>query len=393
MPKKITKFEDVIGNPNTVQFIKDHLNRGTLPTRLIFEGEEGLGKTSLAKLIAMGVNCTGATKPCYCCENCKAIAKTVIEDGKDLDCVKVYNMSVDSGKDAAKEVKANLTATMSSTGKRVVICDEAHGMSDAAQDVFLVDMEYLPKNTYLVFCTTDSQNLKKTLKSRSLTIRLKRPKKSELVNLLSELTVRNHLTVQGGLATLSLIADWAECKPRKAINLLEGFGTDAKVSTATVKEFIDYVSVDDIVPILDALSGSLTAGLAYAQEVTLNPSIIDLISDVLTIKVGSACFKFSADDLRKVKTYLNNISEETLIIFLKELTSHPTLTRSAFVSALLSAHPLGRKLETYDPTVLQDELVQKSEVPTSVAPKSQGVAKAPKFDQLLKGANQVVRGN
>lgn len=391
MPKKLTRFEDMIGNPNTVQFIKDHLNRGTLPTRLIFEGEEGLGKTSLAKLIAMGINCTGETKPCYNCPNCQAIAKTVIEDGKDMDCVKVYNMSVDSGKDAAKEVKANLSATMSSTGKRVVICDEAHGMSDAAQDVFLVDMEYLPKNTYLIFCTTDAKNLKKTLKSRSFTIRLKRPKKSELVSLLSEITVRNNLTVQGGLATLSLIAEWAECKPRKAINLLEGFGRDAKVSAATVKEFIDYVDVDDVIPILDALSGSLTAGLSYAQEVTLNPSIVDIISDVLTIKVGGACYRFSADDLRKVKAYLNNISADTLIIFLRELTRYPTLSRSTFVSALLSAHPLGQKIEKYDPTVLQDELVQKSEVPTSVAPRAQGVAKAPKFDQLLKGANQVVR--
>lgn len=391
MPKKLTRFEDMVGNTNTVQFIKDHLNRGTLPTRLIFEGEEGLGKTSLAKLIAMGVNCTGETKPCYQCPSCRAIAKTVIEDGRDTDSVKVYNMSVDSGKDAAKEVKANLSAIMSSTGKRVVICDEAHAMSDAAQDVFLVDMEYLPKNTYLIFCTTDSKNLKKTLKSRSFTIRLKRPKKNELVSLLSEVAVRNNLTIQGGLATLSLIADWAECKPRKAINLLEGFGTDAKVSSATVKEFIDYVDVDDIIPILDALSGSLTAGLSYAQEVSLNPSIIDLISDVLTIKVGGACYKFSADDLRKVKGYLNNISAETLIIFLRELTRFPTLTRSAFVSALLSAHPLGQKIDKYDPSVLQDELVQKSEVPTSSAPKSQGIAKAPKFDQLLKGANQVSR--
>ena len=389
MPKKLTTFDAVLGNKQTVEFIKDHLQRGTLPNCLIFEGEEGLGKTSLAKLIAMGINCTGETKPCYCCPNCRQIAKDVIENNKDTDFVKVFNMSVDSGKDAAKDVKANLSATMSSTGKRVVICDEAHGMSDAAQDVFLVDMEYLPKNVYLIFCTTNAQNLKKTLKSRSFTIHLRRPKKKELVGLLAETAVRNNLEVQGGPATLSLIVDWAECKPRKALNLLEGFGKDRKVSADMVKEFIDYVSVDEIIPILDALSGSLTAGLAYAQEMRLNPSIIDLLSDALTIKLGGACYKFSSDDLLKVRGYLQKVSEESLVIFLREITHFPTLTRSSFVSALLAAHPLGSKIDKQDPTVLQNELYQKAEVPTQTIAKTTVNAKAPSFDQLLRGAKQI----
>lgn len=389
MPKKLKRFEEVLGNKNTVNFLLDHIQRGTLPTRIIFEGEEGLGKTSLAKLIAMGVNCSGSTKPCYNCPSCRQIMNDVIENNKDTDSVKVYNMSVDSGKDAAKEVKANLSATMSSTGKRVVICDEAHGMSDAAQDVFLVDMEYLPKNTYIIFCTTNAENLKKTLKSRAFTIRLHRPKKKEIVAMLAEVATRNELTVQGGPATLSLIADWAECKPRKAINLLEGFGTNRPVSTEMIKEFIDYVEVDEIIPILDALSGSLTAGLAYAQEMRLNPTIIDLLSDALTIKLGGACYKFSADDLRKLRAYLQNVTEEALITFLREVTRFPTLTRSAVVSALLAAHPLGEKIDKQDATVLQNELMQKSEVPTTTTARATVQQTAPTFDQLLRGAKQI----
>ena len=391
MPKKLTRFEDVLGNKNTVTFIKSHLERGTLPRCLIFEGEEGLGKTSLAKLIAMGINCTGEHKPCYECPTCKAIARDVIEENKGTDCVQVYNMSVDSGKDAAKLVKANLNATMSSTGKRVIICDEAHGMSDAAQDVFLVDMEYLPKNTYLIFCTTNAQNLRKTLKSRSFTIHLKRPSKPEITTMLAKQAVERNLNVQGGKATLSLIADWAECKPRQALNLLEGFGTDAAVSTEMVKEFIDYVEIDEVLPILAALSGSLTMGLAYAQEMRMNPTIIDVMSDILTLKLGGSCFKFSTDDLRKIREYLNVIPEETLITFLKALTRHSTLTRSGFVSALLEAHPSKKDIDVYNPGVLQDELVQKSKVPPTVAAKTSVDTKPPTLDRLLSGANTVRR--
>lgn len=392
MPKKITRFDEIIGNKNIVSFLQSHLNKGTLPNKIIFEGEEGLGKTSIAKLLAMGINCTGDTKPCYCCPNCKAIAKTVIEDNKNLDCVQIYNMSVDSGKEAAKLVKNNLSASMSATGKRVIICDEAHGMSDAAQDVFLVDMEYLPKDVYLFFCTTDAQNLKKTLKSRSFPVNLRRPKRNELIKLLTEVAAKNQLNVQSGAATLALIADWAECKPRKAINLLEGFGMNAAVSTAMVKEFVDYVEVEEVLPILDSLSGSLTSGLSYIQTCRINPSIVDLFSDILTIKVGGNCFKFSADDLIVVRKKLGDIPTERLILFLKTLTSTPTLTRAVLVNALLTAHPMKEEVAVFNPSVLQDELVQKSEVPQAKVPSAGTRVQAPSMDMLLRGASRVQKG-
>lgn len=390
MPDKVKRFEDVIGNKNTVNFLIDHLNRGTMPSRIIFEGEEGLGKTTLAKLVAMGLNCSGSTKPCYKCASCKSIMEDVIENNRNTDSVQVYNMSVDSGKDAAKQVKANLNPQMSNTGKRVIICDEAHGMSDAAQDVFLVDMEYLPKGTYLFFCTTDAHNLKKTLKSRSFSITLHRPSRKEVIGLLAKTAVKNNLTVQGGNATLQLIADWAENKPRKALNLLEGFGTNVAVSSSTVKEFINYVDIDMVLPILDSLGGSLVSGLTYSQEVPLNDTLINVLTDVLTIKLGAHSYRFSTDDLVVVRGYLDKIKVDTLITFLKALTRTTPLTRSGFVSALLEAHPQSNKLYVKDPGILQDELEQKSEIPKTVVSANRGVqSKAPQLDALLRSANKI----
>ena len=78
-------------------------------------------------------------------------------------------MSINGGKDTAKEVEANLSLGLSGLDKKVIILDEAHDMSDAAQEAFLVSTEYLPKGVYLFMCTTDSLNLKATLKSRAFT--------------------------------------------------------------------------------------------------------------------------------------------------------------------------------------------------------------------------------
>lgn len=391
MPNKVTRFDNIIGNRNTIAFLQSHLNRGTTPRCIIFEGEEGLGKTSLAKLVAMGINCSGDVKPCYNCPSCRSIMKNIIEDNRDTDSVKVFNMSVDSGKDAAKLVKSNLNTNMSDTGKRVIICDEAHAMSDAAQDVFLVDMEYLPKDVYLFFCTTDSQNLKKTLKSRAFTIPLHKPTQSELVGLLAETAVKRGLEVQQTRATLNLIASWAECKPRKALNLLEGFGENTVVSAAAVKEFISYIDIGEVIPILDALGGSLTMGLAYAQEMNINPAIIDVMSDILTLKMGGICRRFSTQDIKDLHGYLSRITEETLITFLMALTRHTTLTRGTFIGALLEAHSSKKEVFNHDPAVLQDELAQKATIPKPIvaAKQTTGVSKAPRLDALLQKSNQV----
>ena len=94
-------------------------------------------------------------------------------------------MSINGGKDTAKEVEANLSLGLSGLDKKVIILDEAHDMSDAAQEAFLVSTEYLPKGVYLFMCTTDSLNLKATLKSRAFTLHLQHLTQAEMVSLLT----------------------------------------------------------------------------------------------------------------------------------------------------------------------------------------------------------------
>lgn len=76
------------------------------------------------------------------------------------------------------------------------MCDECHAIVDAAQDVFLVETEFIPKNTYLIMMTTDLSRLKATLQSRAFTANLNQLTTSEMIKVLREETDRRNLTVQ-----------------------------------------------------------------------------------------------------------------------------------------------------------------------------------------------------
>lgn len=371
--KKLKSFEDVVGHKNLLAFLKDHLNNNTLPQFLIFEGDEGLGKSSLAKILALEL-----------LNHDPVIESLVVDQNKSTESVLLYNMSINGGKDTAKEVEANLSLNLSSLDKKIIILDEAHAMSDAAQDVFLVSTEYLPDNVYLFLCTTDSLNIKPTLKSRAFTIHLNHLTHSEMVELLTAHVRSNELKLQAENATINLIADWADGKPRIALNLLNGFRKGSAVTASTIKEFINYLDVDEVLPLLSSLAGSMVQGLSYISEMTVNDSFIPLLIEIFKVHRGMASFKLSLSDTKKVRISLADVPTSNMLKFIYTVTSLPKLTKPGLISAFLSAHvdyeALNSKQQKAE--ILKQELQQKAETPNPAEEDSRRPA-APSLDELL----------
>lgn len=354
MPKKPTCFDDIVGHKNLVEFLKDHLAKGTLPQFIILEGDEGLGKSSFAKILALEIM---GRDP--------QVLQRVINENKSTESVLLYNMSINGGKDTAKEVEANLSLGLSGLDKKAIILDEAHDMSDAAQEAFLVSTEYLPKGVYLFMCTTDSLNLKATLKSRAFTLHLQHLTQAEMVSLLTSYVRDRNLRIQAEASTIQMIAAWADGKPRIALNLIEGFAPGSAVSTAMVKEFIDYLDVEDILPLLTCLSGSMTQGLSVISEMKVNNSLVPLMVEILKVKSGMASFKLSLSDTHKVRAQLNGVNVDTLTQFIYRVAALPKLSRTGLISAFLQSHTDSSFLSSPPSRteVLQAEMQQKMEAP------------------------------
>lgn len=380
MLKRPHTFEDIKGHPHVTEFLKTHIKNNTLPQQIILQGEEGLGKTSFADVLAISLIYGLEDSP----EKQKAI-HDVIDCNKSNDSIKKYKMSVEGGKEAAKEVLAEFNLALTPTGKKVLILDECHNMSDAAQDVFLSDTEYFPKGLYMILITTETYKLKPTLLSRFFPVPLQRLKQSDMLEILRDEVREKGLNVQGGDSTLTLIAMWADYKPRRALKILDGFADNSAVSSSTIKEFIGYMEVDDVLPIVESLSGSMTFGLTYISEVKISDSILDILIEMLKVKKGTASYKLQFEEAKKVRESISHVSEESLVTLVYELSGYPKVTRQALIHSFMKAHAnYARLANSKQEEVLVEEMAQKAALaPPDV--KQQSV-QAPSFEDMLRSS-------
>lgn len=385
MLKRPHTFDDIIGHDVFKRYFIERIKRGTLPQFIILEGPEGLGKTSLAEIIAITLNYGFDDSPA----KAKAV-KEVIDNRHSIDCIKKFNMAKDSGKDTAKEVLAELSPAMSTTGRKVVICDECHAIVESAQDVFLVETEYIPKNTYLIMCTTDKSKLKATLLSRAVCIPLSALKTSQMVQVLKQEAVARGLTIQGGDTMLRVIAEWADNKPRAALNILNAFGEKDVVSTDMVREFIGVMDISEVLPLVTSLAGSLTYGLTYISEMKFSDGLVDALVELLRIKLGQPSYKVSMEQYQDARRKLESVPEEAIMKLLHKVAATPKLNRATMVSAYISAHMSFDRLFNSGKEVLLEEQTQKLGS-RSLAPdiKSHERIKAPTLDDMLADSNPV----
>lgn len=385
MLKRPHTFDDIIGHEVFKKYFVERIKRGTLPQFIVLEGPEGLGKTSIAEVIAITVNYGFDDSP----QKTKAIQE-VIDNRHSIDCIKKFNMAKDSGKDTAKEVLAELSPSMSTTGRKVVICDESHAIVESAQDVFLVETEYIPKNTYLIMCTTDKSKLKATLLSRAVCIPLSALTTSQMVQVLKKEAASRNLTIQGGDTMLRIIAEWADNKPRAALNILNAFGENDVVSTEIVREFIGSMDISEILPLVTSLAGSLTYGLTFISEMKFSDGLIDSLVEVLRIKMGQPSYKVSLEQYQDAKRKLENVPEEAIMKLLHSVAGAPKLNRATMVSAYISAHMSYERIFNSGREVLVEEQTQKL-ASRSLAPdvKSHEHIKAPTLDDMLANSNPI----
>jgi DNA polymerase-3 subunit gamma/tau len=152
------------------------------PKTYLFQGDRGCGKTTLARIMAMGLNCEhgDTTEPCMECQSCKdAMA------GRAWHITEI-NMAQLNKKEDAEDIVRNMSYAALTGRNNVYIFDEAQMLTPAAQNLLLKNLEEPPKHTYIIICTTDQQKLLKTLIDRCEKYKFTMPSVPDIKNILND---------------------------------------------------------------------------------------------------------------------------------------------------------------------------------------------------------------
>lgn len=179
-------------------------------------GTRGSGKTSMARLIAKVVNCTGRKKgeePCNKCESCVAIT-----DGRALDVIEIDAAS-NTGVDDIRDLREKVKLAPVQGKNKIYIIDEVHMLSTSAFNALLKTLEEPPEHVIFVLATTDPQKLPETIVSRCLVYDFKTASKDELVRSLSRVVTGEKIKVSSEV--LEKIAELGRGSFRDAQKILE----------------------------------------------------------------------------------------------------------------------------------------------------------------------------
>jgi DNA polymerase-3 subunit gamma/tau len=272
-------FDEVVGQEAVVRTLTNAIEQGKVRQAYLFAGPRGTGKTSLARILAKGVNCEhGPTShPDGTCHACVAIA-----NGTSLDVIEMDAAS-QRGIDDIRDIRERVVLQPVEGQYKVYILDEAHQLTDAAWNALLKLIEEPPPHLLFVFCTTELQKELPTVRSRCQTFVFQRPRLPDLVRKLRLIADAEQIDVPDG--ALALIARGGRGAYRDAESTLDQLAS-ATGSTITVQDVLQLLgAVEDEVlfRLCDMVAAGETAdALLFLEELSSQGQDVGrLVTDLL----------------------------------------------------------------------------------------------------------------
>jgi DNA polymerase III subunit gamma/tau len=272
-------FDEVVGQEAIVRTLRNAISSGQVRQAYLFAGPRGTGKTSLARILAKGLNCEQGPTPTpdKVCHACVAIA-----NGTSLDVVEMDAAS-QRGIDDIREIRERVVLQPAEGRYKVYILDEAHQLTDAAWNALLKLIEEPPPHLVFVFCTTDLSKVLPTVRSRCQTFAFQRPRLPELVRVLRR--VADGEGIDAPDQALALIARGARGAYRDAVSTLDQLAsaTENQVTVQAVLQLLGAVEEEALFRLCDLVVDHDTAGaLTFIEELSehgqdLGRLVLDLL--------------------------------------------------------------------------------------------------------------------
>ncbi len=210
-------FSEVIGQDHVIRTLSNSIRSGRVAHAFLFCGVRGVGKTTVARILAKSLNCAGRqegeTDPCNVCSSCKEIGSGISVDVHEID--GASNTSVDN----IREINENIKYPPVSSPYKIIIIDEVHMISINAFNALLKTLEEPPPHAKFIFATTESHKVPATINSRCQRFNFRTISAREIADGMDAILKQEGLAADE--EALSLVAREAQGSFRDALSLLD----------------------------------------------------------------------------------------------------------------------------------------------------------------------------
>jgi len=312
-------FEQVVGQRPVVKTLRNSILRNRVAHAILFSGVRGVGKTTLARIMAKALNCSGdiANRPCDACPSCKEISS-----GASLDLYEIDGAS-NRGIQEIRELKEKIRFLPTAAPYKVIIIDEVHMLTTEAFNALLKTLEEPPAHVHFMFATTEIHKIPITILSRCQQYELKRIPAKELSAHFDRLATEEGFTLEP--AALSLIVRESGGSVRDGLSLLDqmfSFG-DETINSADVSEVLGLIDREVLTELTKGLLGgdktvvfqSLHSVFSYGMDTKrFLEDLLAQFRNLLLCKIDgcSPLLDMPEDELRDYQQLATDYTVETI---------------------------------------------------------------------------------
>ncbi|HUR37559.1 MAG TPA: DNA polymerase III subunit gamma/tau [Terriglobales bacterium] len=330
------KFSDVIGQDHVTRTLKNAIEQQRIAHGYIFSGHRGIGKTTIARILAMALNCrktdNPTPEPCGVCESC-----TEIRAGGAVDVIEI-DAATNRGIDEIRELREGARYRPARDRYKIYILDEAHQITDAAFNALLKTLEEPPAHIVFMMATTQPEDIPQTIRSRCQHFSFHAVKFEDIVNQLKDIAKKENISIEDD--AVAVLAEAGDGSMRDALSIMDQAiaGGSGGITVAQVRGLVGTVSTEvleammnavgrnsseDVLKILDKLVSEGQSPSHFIKQ------LVKFLRNAVVAKVAgrdSSLLQISTDERTRVSRLAEQFTEEDLARFLQiALRTHDDL--------------------------------------------------------------------
>jgi len=315
-------FSEVIGQDHVTRTLKNALEQGRTAHGYIFSGHRGIGKTTVARILAMALNCRSSdkpvTEPCGVCESC-----TEIRAGNSVDVIEI-DAATNRGIDEIRELREAARYRPARDRFKIYILDEAHQITDAAFNALLKTLEEPPSHVVFMLATTQPEDIPQTIRSRCQHFSFRAVRFEQILEQLRDLSGREK--IEADEDALALLADAGDGSMRDALSILDQAiaSSGGRLTAEAVRQLVGTAPAGVLEEVMQAVARSASDEVLKQVDRLISEGhspthfarqMVRFLRNTVVAKIAggeSSLLQISTDERQRVVRVAELFSEEDL---------------------------------------------------------------------------------